>query len=77
MPLDEDERGERKIWLKTQHQKSKDHGIQSYHFMANRWEKKWKQCHISYSWTPELMWTVTAATKLKDFCSLEEKLQQI
>ena len=21
--------------------------------MANRWEKKWKQCHISYSWAPE------------------------
>ena len=26
-----------KSWLKTQHSKSKDHGIQSHHFMANRW----------------------------------------
>ena len=26
-----------KIWLKTQHSKNKDHGIWSYHFMANRW----------------------------------------
>ena len=23
--------------LKTQHSKGKDHGIQSYHFMAKRW----------------------------------------
>ena len=33
------ERGEWKSWLKTQHSKSEDHGIQSYHFMANRWVK--------------------------------------
>ena len=26
-----------KNWLKTQHSKSKDHGILSHHFMANRW----------------------------------------
>ena len=26
-----------KSWLKTQHSKNKDHGIQSHHFMANRW----------------------------------------
>ena len=35
-PLDS-ERGEWKSWLKTQHSKSWDHGIWSYHFMANRW----------------------------------------
>ena len=33
----EDERGEWKSWLKTQHSKNKDHGTQSHHFMANRW----------------------------------------
>ena len=27
-----------KYWLKIQHSKNKDHGIQSHHFMANRWE---------------------------------------
>ena len=27
-----------KSWLTTQHSKNEDHGIQSYHFMANRWE---------------------------------------
>ena len=26
-----------KSWLKTQHSKNKDHGIQSHDFMANRW----------------------------------------
>ena len=26
-----------KSWLTTQHSKNEDHGIQSYHFMANRW----------------------------------------
>ena len=26
-----------KAWLKTQHSKNKDRGIQSHHFMANRW----------------------------------------
>ena len=26
-----------KSWLKTQHSKNEDHGIQSHHFMANRW----------------------------------------
>ena len=29
------ERG--KSWLKTEHSKKEDHGIQSHHFMANRW----------------------------------------
>ena len=27
-----------------------------------------------FSWAPKSLWTVTAAMKLKDFCSLEEKL---
>ena len=26
-----------KSWLKTQHSKNKDHGMQSHPFMANRW----------------------------------------
>ena len=28
-------KGEFKSWLKTQHSKNKDHGIQSHHLMAN------------------------------------------
>ena len=30
-------RGERKSWLKAQHSEIEDHGIQSHHFMGNRW----------------------------------------
>ena len=36
-PLDESERGELKSWLKAQHSENEDHGIQSHHFMRNRW----------------------------------------
>ena len=36
--------------------------------------EKWKQCQISFSWSPESMGTVTAAMKLNDVCSLEENL---
>ena len=36
--------------------------------------KMWKQCQISFSWAPKSMRTVTAAMKLMDTCSLEEKL---
>ena len=42
-PLDESERGKCKSWLKTQHSKNMNCGIWFHHFMANRWEKKWKQ----------------------------------
>ena len=35
-PLDEDKRGEWKSWLKTQHSKNEDHGIQPHQFMASR-----------------------------------------
>ena len=35
-PLDENERGKWKSWLKTQHLKKEDHGIWSHHFMVNR-----------------------------------------
>ena len=36
-PLDESETGESKSWPKTQHSKNEYHGIQSHHFIANRW----------------------------------------
>ena len=36
--------------------------------------KKWKQWQILFSWAPESQHLVTAAMKLKDSCSLEEKL---
>ena len=41
--------------------------------MANRWGKQWKQCQTLFSWAPKSLQMVTAAMKLKDACSLEEK----
>ena len=43
---DESERGEWKSWLKTQHSKNWDHGIQFCHFMANRWGNHWNSDSI-------------------------------
>ena len=40
--------------------------------MANR-RGKCGNCQISFSWAPKSMQMVTAATKLKDACSLEKK----
>ena len=37
-------------------------------------EKKWKQWQIFFSQAPKSLRMVTAAMKLKDACSLEEKL---
>ena len=34
--------------------------------------EQWKHSERLFSWAPKSMWTVTAATKLKDACSLEE-----
>ena len=38
--------------------------------------KKWKRWQTIFSWAPKSLRMVTAATKLKDACSLEEKLWQ-
>ena len=37
-------------------------------------EKQGKQWQILFSWAPKSLQIVTAAMKLKDTCSLEEKL---
>ena len=36
-PLEDGKRREWKSWLKTQHSKNEDHGIQCHYFLANRW----------------------------------------
>ena len=53
---------------------NEDHGIGFHHFMASRWGKQWKQWQTAFSWSPKPLQMVTAAMKLKDACSLEEKL---
>ena len=36
--------------------------------------KQWKECQTLFFWAPKSLQMVTAAMKLKDVCSLEEKL---
>ena len=38
------------------------------------WQIDGKQCQTVFFWTPKSLQMVTAAMKLKDTCSLEEKL---
>ena len=51
----------------------KYHCIQAYHFMANRYRKS-RNCDRFYFLVEKSLWTVIAATKLKDAYSLEGKL---
>ena len=62
-----------KAGLKLNIQKSEDHGIWSHHFMANRWGSNGNS-ETLFSWAPKSLHMLTAAMKLKDTCSLEEKL---
>ena len=59
-----------KSWLKAQHSENEDHGIRSHHVMANRW----KTVTDFIVGAPKSLQLVTTAMKLKDTCSLEEKL---
>ena len=59
-----------KSWLKTQHSNNLDHGIQSHHFIANRWGNNGNSERL-FSWAPKSLQMVTVAMKLKDPCSLE------
>ena len=62
-----------KSGLKLNIQKNEDHGIRSHHFIANRWGDH-GQWETLFSWAPKSLQMVTSAMKLKDTCSLEEKL---
>ena len=58
--------------LKLNIQKTKT--MVSHHFMANRWGKNGNSDRLFFSWASKSLQMVTAAMKLKDSCSLEEKL---
>ena len=60
--------------LKTKYSENEDHGIQSHHFMANRWGNNGNSERLYFWQAPKLLQMVTAAMKLKNTCSLEEKL---
>ena len=61
-----------KAGLKFNIQKSEERGIRSHHFMANRGGKSGTS--VRFHFLRLQMQTATAAMKLKDACSLEEKL---
>ena len=66
-----------KVGLKLNIQKTKiktSGHITSWRSFPTRWGKQWKQCQTLFFWAPKSLQMVTAAMKLKDACSLEEKL---
>ena len=63
-----------KSWLKAQHSENKDHGIWSHHFMGNIGETVETVSDFIFGGAPKSLQMVTAAMKLKDAYSLEEKL---
>ena len=73
-PLDENEREVWKSWLKAQHSENEDLGIWSHHLVASRWGNNGKQWETLFWRAPKSLQMMTAAIKLKDACSLEEKL---
>ena len=64
----------KKVGLKLNIQKTKIHGIWSHHFMVSRWRNKGNSERLLFWGAPKSLQMVTAAMKLKDACSLEEKL---
>ena len=60
-----------KAGLKLNFQKNKDHGIQSHHFMANRWGNNGNSVRFLVSWAQKSLQMVTTAMKLRDAYSLE------
>ena len=53
---------------------NEERGIWPHHFMGNRWGNSKKQCQTLFFGAPKSLQMVTAAMKLKDAYSLEEKL---
>ena len=60
--------------LKFNIQKNEDYGIWSHHFMANTWGNNGNSDRFYFSGLQKSLQMVTAAMKLKDASSLEEKL---
>ena len=69
------EEGEKADW-RLNIQKTKIMASWSHHFMLNRWVNNGNSDRL-FSWASKSLQVVTAAMKLKDACSLEEKLWQI
>ena len=64
----------KKSWLKAQHSENEDHGIWSHHYMGNIWGNSGNSVRLYFWGAPKSLKMVTAAMKLKDSYSLEEKV---
>ena len=64
----------KKAGLKLNIKKNQDHGIQSHHFMANRWGNNGNSERLLFFRAPKSLQMVIVAMKLKDTYSLEGKL---
>ena len=64
----------KKHCLKAQHSENEDHGIQSHHFMGNRWGNSGNSVKHYFGGAQKSLQMVTADMKLKDAYSLEGKL---
>ena len=58
---------------RTQHSKNEGHGTWSHQFMSNIWGNS-RNRDRQFSWAPKSLQMVTSAMKVKDACSLKEKL---
>ena len=56
---------------------SRYYGIWSHHFMENRWGNSGNSDKLHFGGLPKSLQMVTTAMKLKDSCSLEEKLDKL
>ena len=63
-----------KVGLKLNIQKTKIMASPVPSLHGKQMGKQWKQCQTLFFWAPKSLQVVTAAMKLKDACSLEEKL---
>ena len=66
-----------KSGLKLNIQRNKDHGIWSYHFLANRWGNSGNSVRLYIFGAPESLQMVITAMKLKDAYSLEGKMTNL
>ena len=63
-----------KVDLKLNIQKTKIMASKTHHFMGNRWGNSRNSVRILFWGAPKSLQMEAAAMKLKDACSLEEKL---
>ena len=61
---------------KAQHLENEDHGIQSHHFMANRWRNSGNSARLYFGGASKSLQMVTAAMKLKTLTPWKKSYDQ-